>query len=649
MSFIVKNRNVNYQDNMVNAADLPIWTPKTGNVAGSTGPTGYTGPTGAPGFSSRTGSTGFTGPTGAPGSATNTGATGYTGFTGPTGADGSASNTGATGYTGYTGFTGPTGAPGSATNTGATGYTGYTGFTGPTGAPGSASNTGATGYTGYTGYTGRTGPTGAAGFSTNTGATGPTGASSLYRTFTAGADITAGNALALAGVDVIPILDTTTDSNNVYTSSSAINILTAKIAWDNQNSIGVYIYIDDIFGYQIVGFSLTGNGNILLGTPLTINSTLANTLYQITNSGNAQFVISYHSTLGVDYFYLVGIDMNPTTLALTIGTPVIASTILSPAVHSLIYNETSFTTVLIYFSSSSDVDYTIADQSGTSVTVYSTDNPLFSSITDNENVSSCSTKTNIIIIAAGDEIIAATADISGLTLGTSEIIASVDRAYAIAFDYIKSRVVLLAGNPVAISPRFITLSLSGLTLTTLYTTLNSSIPHGDEQFIDFNFNSMLKNFVLFQNVDSVSLGIRCTPFEAGGLSLTFSTDTIIPDVACSIESIDFISEHIAIFDSLQNINMIPSTQSTTLSYKLSILIEQDYYNFIGFAKSNAGSGTDVDVDLMGGINSSQVGLIAGDDYYVQTDGTISLNETSVYAGRALNNFTILIAGLTSSN
>jgi hypothetical protein len=104
---------------------VPVMYTQLG-ATGSTGNTGTTGSTGATG-ASVTGNTGITGPTGSTGETGNTGATGINGSTGATGSAGSVGNTGVTGATGADStVAGPTGPTGSGT-TGSTGATGDTG------------------------------------------------------------------------------------------------------------------------------------------------------------------------------------------------------------------------------------------------------------------------------------------------------------------------------------------------------------------------------------------------------------------------------------------------------------------------------------------------------------------------------------------
>jgi hypothetical protein len=199
MSFRITNNDVNFQDNLVEVASLPIWNASeiqnlpldpdldmaavnsflsfNGTVwTYSSTPTGPTGPAG-----------GSTGPTGPLGAGSNTGATGPAGNTGPTGPLGAGSNTGPTGPIGAGSNTGPTGPLGAGSNTGPTGPLGAgsnTGPTGPTGPLGAGSNTGPTGPVGPIGAGSNTGPTGPAGSTgplgagSNTGPTGPLGAGS---------------------------------------------------------------------------------------------------------------------------------------------------------------------------------------------------------------------------------------------------------------------------------------------------------------------------------------------------------------------------------------------------------------------------------------------------------------------------------------
>jgi len=69
-------------------------------------------------------------------------------------------------------------------------------------------------------------------------------------------------------------------------------------------------------------------------------------------------------------------------------------------------------------------------------------------------------------------------------------------------------------------------------------------------------------------------------------------------------------------------------------------------NYIGIAKGAAADGTSAVVQTGCSINDAQSGLTAGQDYYVQTDGTLGLTaaDPSVLAGTAVSATKIIVKG-----
>jgi len=69
-------------------------------------------------------------------------------------------------------------------------------------------------------------------------------------------------------------------------------------------------------------------------------------------------------------------------------------------------------------------------------------------------------------------------------------------------------------------------------------------------------------------------------------------------------------------------------------------------NFIGFANADYANGATATVEIAGNINDDQSGLTAGQEYFVQGDGSLSLtaDDPSVSAGKALSATKILVKG-----
>jgi len=69
-------------------------------------------------------------------------------------------------------------------------------------------------------------------------------------------------------------------------------------------------------------------------------------------------------------------------------------------------------------------------------------------------------------------------------------------------------------------------------------------------------------------------------------------------------------------------------------------------NFIGFADKDYADGSDAVVQTKGAVDSNQTGLIAGQSYYVQNDGTLSItaDDPSVFAGTAVSATQLIVKG-----
>ena len=73
-------------------------------------------------------------------------------------------------------------------------------------------------------------------------------------------------------------------------------------------------------------------------------------------------------------------------------------------------------------------------------------------------------------------------------------------------------------------------------------------------------------------------------------------------------------------------------------------------NYIGLAKTTVANGATATVDVVGSVNSSQSSLTAGQNYYVQNDGTLGLSAAApaIFAGTATTSSKILVGGALSA-
>jgi hypothetical protein len=67
-------------------------------------------------------------------------------------------------------------------------------------------------------------------------------------------------------------------------------------------------------------------------------------------------------------------------------------------------------------------------------------------------------------------------------------------------------------------------------------------------------------------------------------------------------------------------------------------------SFFGIANSNTALGLNAEVDLIGGINTSQSGLVGGSTYYAGADGVLTTSSNTSRVGLAINATNMYIKG-----
>ncbi len=107
----------------------------------------------------------------------------------------------------------------------------------------------------------------------------------------------------------------------------------------------------------------------------------------------------------------------------------------------------------------------------------------------------------------------------------------------------------------------------------------------------------------------------------------------------------------ATFDSSSNKVVIAYTDFGNSYYGTSVVFQNETTNltsenYIGIAKGAAADGTSAVVQTGCSINDAQSSLTAGQDYYVQTDGTLGLTaaDPSVLAGTAVSATKLIVKG-----
>ena len=164
---------------------------------------------------------------------------------------------------------------------------------------------------------------------------------------------------------------------------------------------------------------------------------------------------------------------------------------------------------------------------------------------------------------------------------------------------------------------------------------------------DTTFNSN-DNLIVISYKDYAGTDLRIIDGTVSGTSISFGSSSIILDgggyspvdsTAASNHAVENIfdsnvNKTISVFRNMRN-----SNYGTAIAYTSAVPTNLTTENYIGIATGGSyADGQNVTVDVIGTVNDDQSSLTAGQQYFVQEDGTLGLtaDSTSVVAGTAIS-------------
>ena len=167
----------------------------------------------------------------------------------------------------------------------------------------------------------------------------------------------------------------------------------------------------------------------------------------------------------------------------------------------------------------------------------------------------------------------------------------------------------------------------------------------DSSQIAYDANAQ-RHVIVYRNITTSPYSGFLIPATVSGTSVSFETATSFtstnfnePDVAYDADQ----KKVVLAYRDANNSNYGTARVFTTGFTSTNITSE----NYIGMSKGGAVADTKgATVDIIGAVNDEQSGLTAGQQYYVQTDGTISETEgdPSVLAGTAISATKLIVKG-----
>ena len=419
-------------------------------------------------------------------------------------------------------------------------------------------------------------------------------------------------------------------------------------AFDSTNNKVVIAYQDSgnsNYGTAVVG-TVSGT-SISFGTPVVFHSQASDDPVVVFDSSNSKVVVSWINAEGTAYGASVVGTVSGTTISF--GTAV---TFLSGALLYLtsVFDSTNNRVVHAYNENASNIGKAIVGTvSGTSIS-FGTPVTFEAAQTSYSN---CGFDTSVgkVIISYRDDAnsgygtaIVGTVSGTSISFGTAVVFASASTIYgSVASDNNGTFVIAFrdAGN--SSRGKGIVGSISGTSLS-FGTEVQYSASFQQEMAAVYDPTAD-KTVIAFRDQNDGNKG-KFIVGTVSGTSISFGT-------AVTFESGSMRSIGPSTFDSVSNKVITPYADVDNSNFGTACVFQNTATisnltaeNFIGFSNAAYGDTSAATIQVASSVNDGQSGLTAGQDYYVQADGTLdtTADDPSVFAGTAVSSTKLLVKG-----
>ena len=388
-----------------------------------------------------------------------------------------------------------------------------------------------------------------------------------------------------------------------------------------------------------------------VGTPAVFESANTTDLGAAFDSNSNKVVIAYRDNGNSNYGTAIVGTVDPSDNSITFGTPVVFESATTRR-NSVVFDSSNNKVVIAYSDNGND-DYgtaIVGTVSGTSISfgtavVFETANSSYIATTfDSSN--------NKVIIAYKDHgnsfygtAIVGTVSGTSISFGTAVVFESAQTEdISATFDSNSNKVVIAYRDD----------TNSGYGTAIVGTVSGTSISFGtpvvfesaSTQQIKVTFDSNSNKVVITYGDAGNSVYGTAIVGTVSNTSISFGTPVVFESAATQYPS--------PTFDSNSNKVVIAYQDNTNSSYGTAVVFQVGFTstnltseNYIGIATSGPYTNSQTaTIDLVGAVNEDQSSLTAGQQYFVQTDGTLGLSadSPSVTAGTAVAATKIIVKG-----
>ena len=394
--------------------------------------------------------------------------------------------------------------------------------------------------------------------------------------------------------------------------------------FDSSNNKIVISYRDNgnsYYGTAVVG-TVSGS-SISFGTPVVFNSATTNDEAGITFDSDSNKVVVIYST-GGEGVAKVG-TVSGTSISFGSATVFDAG---QGTYMGVTFDSTNNKVVVVYVGTNNYTETRVGTVSGTSIS-FGTAVVAMSLSADQNTITFDSNRGKVVVCSRiSTKGRAAVGTVSGTSISfASNVIFADNQTKYIAptFDSSNNKVVIAYINGSSTDQGQVVvgdIDGSGVISFGSAVTYNAEI----EEFQGIAFDSNLNKVVIAYDSKGTSKG-QVISGTVSGTSITLDSETVFE--AASVEGVS------VAFDSNANKSVISYKDAGNSNYGTSVVFTP---TTIATTRAEVADGGNASMDIIGSVSTNQIGLTAGQQYFVQNDGTISTtaDSPSVLAGTAIS-------------
>jgi len=410
--------------------------------------------------------------------------------------------------------------------------------------------------------------------------------------------------------------------------------------FDSNSNRVVIVYRDgsSTYGTAIVGTVDPSDKSISFGTAVVYESATSNYNAITFDSNSNKVVIAYQDVGNTGRTTAIVGTVDPSDNSISFGTAVVVSSTVHVSWITATFDSNSNKVVIAHdryafvgtvsgtgISFGSQVDYGAAATSEVASTFD----------TNSNKVVLCYTKSGFCKSRVG------TVSGTGISFGTEAYVVPFPKAgsnNAITFDSNSNKVVVITQSDGQLGKAAVgTVSGTGISYGTAVNVTSL-------QYAEMNrvvFDSSTNKVIVFWKDGSNSYDGTSAVGTVSGTSISFASSTVFADAAGGADHL------FATFDSNSNKTVVAYVNS---GFKASVFgfasTDLTSENFVGITNAAYATGQTATIQAGGAVNTGQSSLTAGQQYFVQIDGTLGLTaaDPSVIAGTAVSATDLIVKG-----